>query len=157
MFSLREKMRTNQELWINCNNSTNLFTESSHCFANTQRVSSPFTKRTELISPATQHPHFPCRASNSCKEISQIASVVTIGISSTEVMPITAMALLRLPLKQVFSIWQNHSPVTQGSLNSVNAGPLKTSASAGIPGYLVNYLYAEKLTYESSPYHSRSC
>ena len=31
--------------------------------------------------------------------------------------------------------------------NSVNAGPLKTSASAGIPGYLVNYLYAEKLTY----------
>ena len=31
--------------------------------------------------------------------------------------------------------------------NSVNAGPLKTSASAGIPGYLTNYLYAEKLTY----------
>ena len=31
--------------------------------------------------------------------------------------------------------------------NSVNAGPLKTSASAGIPGYLVNYLFAEKLTY----------
>ena len=31
--------------------------------------------------------------------------------------------------------------------NSVNAGPLKTSASAGIPGYLENYLYAEKLTF----------
>ena len=31
--------------------------------------------------------------------------------------------------------------------NSVNAGPLKTSASAGIPGYLKNYLYAEKLTF----------
>lgn len=30
--------------------------------------------------------------------------------------------------------------------NTVNAGPLKTSASAGIPGYLENYLYAEKLT-----------
>ena len=29
----------------------------------------------------------------------------------------------------------------------VNAGPLKTSASAAIPGYLVNYLYAEKLTF----------
>ena len=29
----------------------------------------------------------------------------------------------------------------------MNAGPLKTSASAGIPGYLVNYLYAEKLTF----------
>ncbi|MFP6893742.1 MAG: SDR family oxidoreductase, partial [Opitutales bacterium] len=31
--------------------------------------------------------------------------------------------------------------------NSVNAGPLKTSASAGIPGYLENYLYTEKLTF----------
>jgi enoyl-[acyl-carrier protein] reductase I len=30
--------------------------------------------------------------------------------------------------------------------NSVNAGPLKTSASAGIPGYINNYLYAEQLT-----------
>ena len=31
--------------------------------------------------------------------------------------------------------------------NAVAAGPLKTSASAGIPGYLESYLYAEKLTY----------
>ena len=31
--------------------------------------------------------------------------------------------------------------------NTVNAGPLKTSASAGIPGYLESYLYAEKLTF----------
>jgi enoyl-[acyl-carrier protein] reductase I len=30
--------------------------------------------------------------------------------------------------------------------NTVNAGPLKTSASAGIPGYIESYLYAEKLT-----------
>ena len=29
----------------------------------------------------------------------------------------------------------------------MNAGPLKTSASAGIPGYLESYLYAEKLTF----------
>ena len=31
--------------------------------------------------------------------------------------------------------------------NVIGAGPLKTSASAGIPGYLESYLYAEKLTY----------
>ena len=31
--------------------------------------------------------------------------------------------------------------------NTVNAGPLKTSASAGIPGYLDNYLHAEKMTF----------
>lgn len=30
--------------------------------------------------------------------------------------------------------------------NTVNSGPLKTSASAGIPGYLENYLFAEKMT-----------
>ena len=36
---------------------------------------------------------------------------------------------------------------TKVRFNSVNAGPLKTSASAGIPGYLINYLYAEKLTF----------
>jgi enoyl-[acyl-carrier protein] reductase I len=30
--------------------------------------------------------------------------------------------------------------------NCVKAGPLKTSASAGIPGYIDNYLYAEKMT-----------
>ena len=30
--------------------------------------------------------------------------------------------------------------------NSVNAGLLKTSASAGIPGYIDSYLFAEKLT-----------
>ena len=31
--------------------------------------------------------------------------------------------------------------------NVVGAGPLKTSASAGIPGYIESYLYAEKLTF----------
>ena len=31
--------------------------------------------------------------------------------------------------------------------NTVNAGPLKTSASAGIPGYMDNYLFAERLTF----------
>ena len=31
--------------------------------------------------------------------------------------------------------------------NAVGAGPLKTSASTGIPGYIESYLYAEKLTF----------
>jgi len=31
--------------------------------------------------------------------------------------------------------------------NAVGSGPLKTSASAGIPGYIESYLYAEKLTF----------
>jgi enoyl-[acyl-carrier protein] reductase I len=36
---------------------------------------------------------------------------------------------------------------TEVRFNVVGAGPLKTSASAGIPGYLESYLYAEKLTF----------
>jgi enoyl-[acyl-carrier protein] reductase I len=31
-------------------------------------------------------------------------------------------------------------------VNAVKAGPLKTSSSAGIPGYLDNYLFAEQAT-----------
>ena len=31
--------------------------------------------------------------------------------------------------------------------NGVGSGPLKTSASAGIPGYIEGYLFAEKLTF----------
>jgi enoyl-[acyl-carrier protein] reductase I len=31
--------------------------------------------------------------------------------------------------------------------NTVGSGPLKTRASAGIPGYVESYLYAEQLTF----------
>ena len=34
--------------------------------------------------------------------------------------------------------------------NSVNPGLLKTSASAGIPGYIDSYLFAEQLTLRKS-------
>ncbi|MBF0313531.1 MAG: SDR family oxidoreductase [Oligoflexia bacterium] len=75
------------------------------------------------------------------------ASVVTISISSTKATaygflgPIKAMLDATVPyLAKAFSA---HSEVR---FNAVCAGPLKTSASAGIPGYLENYLYAEKLT-----------
>jgi len=78
------------------------------------------------------------------------ASVVTIGISSTEV---TAenygiMAPIKASLEGcVRYLAKSFSKDTRVRFNSVNAGPLKTSASAGIPGYLVNYLFAEKLTF----------
>ena len=45
---------------------------------------------------------------------------------------------------------KSFSSDTQVRFNTVNAGPLKTSASAGIPGYLESYLYAEKLTLRKS-------
>ncbi len=77
------------------------------------------------------------------------ASVVSIGISSTDV---TAenygyMAPIKAALEtSSYNLAKSFSADTRVRFNTVNAGPLKTSASAGIPGYIDSYLYAEKLT-----------
>lgn len=74
-------------------------------------------------------------------------SVVTISISNTKATsygylgPIKAMLDATIPfLAKSFSEFSNIR------FNSVAAGPLKTSASAGIPNYIDNYLYSEQLT-----------
>jgi len=78
------------------------------------------------------------------------ASVVSIGISSTDV---TAenygyMAPIKAALEtSSYNLAKSFGADTRVRFNTVNAGPLKTSASAGIPGYLESYLYAEKLTF----------
>lgn len=78
------------------------------------------------------------------------ASVVSIGISSTDV---TAenygyMAPIKAALEaSSYNLAKSFSADKRVRFNTVNAGPLKTSASAGIPGYLESYLYAEKLTF----------
>ena len=78
------------------------------------------------------------------------ASVVSIGISSTHV---TAenygyMAPVKAALETASrNLAKSFSADTRVRFNTVNAGPLKTSASAGIPGYLERYLFAEKLTF----------
>ena len=88
---------------------------------------------------------------NACKNsLNKDASVVTIGISSIDV---TAenygyMAPIKASLEaNVRYLAKSFSSFSSIRFNSVNAGPLKTSASAGIPGYLKNYLFAEKLTF----------
>ena len=84
---------------------------------------------------------------------SKNASVVSIGISSTNV---TAenygyMAPIKAALESSsFNLAKSFSSDTKVRFNTVNAGPLKTSASAGIPGYLESYLYAEKLTFRKA-------
>lgn len=85
--------------------------------------------------------------------LSKDGSVVSIGISSTYV---TAenygyMAPIKASLEaSTRYLAKSFSSDTQVRFNTVNAGPLKTSASAGIPGYLESYLYAEKLTLRKS-------
>lgn len=76
------------------------------------------------------------------------ASVVTIGISSQ----VTAihygyMSPIKAALEStVRFLAKSFSLDTEVRFNCVGSGPLKTSASAGIPGFLKNYLFAEKMT-----------
>jgi enoyl-[acyl-carrier protein] reductase I len=77
------------------------------------------------------------------------ASVVTMSISSQ----VTAesygyMAPIKACLESsVRFLAKSFSADSEVRFNAVCSGPLKTSASAGIPGYLENYLFAEKLTF----------
>jgi enoyl-[acyl-carrier protein] reductase I len=77
------------------------------------------------------------------------ASVVTIGISSLLVTPDNYgyMGPIKAALDSaVRFLAKSFSADSAVRFNAVGAGPLKTSASAGIPGYVESYLYAEKLT-----------
>jgi enoyl-[acyl-carrier protein] reductase I len=87
---------------------------------------------------------------NSLKPVlDHAASVVTVGISSY----VTAANYGYMsPIKSALEgcvrfLAKSFSGDSEIRFNSVNAGPLRTKSSAGIPGYLDNYLYAEKLTY----------
>jgi enoyl-[acyl-carrier protein] reductase I len=78
------------------------------------------------------------------------ASVVTIGISSLQVTPDNYgyMGPIKAALDSASRfLAKSFSDDSEVRFNVVGAGPLKTSASAGIPGYLESYLYAEKLTF----------
>lgn len=77
------------------------------------------------------------------------ASVVTIGISNTKMAAENYgyMGPVKAALEStVVFLAKSFSLFSQIRFNSVNPGLLKTSASAGIPGYLDHYLFAEKAT-----------
>ena len=78
------------------------------------------------------------------------ASVVTIGISSLLVTPDNYgyMGPVKAALESCARfLAKSFGTEREVRFNVVGSGPLKTSASAGIPGYLESYLYAEKLTH----------
>ena len=78
------------------------------------------------------------------------ASVVTIGISSLLVTPDNYgyMGPVKAALDSCTRfLAKSFSADSEVRFNVVGSGPLKTSASAGIPGYLESYLFAEKLTF----------
>lgn len=78
------------------------------------------------------------------------ASVVTIGISSLVVTPDNYgyMGPVKAALESAARfLAKSFSADSEVRFNVVGSGPLKTSASAGIPGYAESYLYSEKLTF----------
>lgn len=79
---------------------------------------------------------------------SKQASVVTIGISTTRMASENYgyMAPIKAALDSAVVFLAKSFAARGVRFNAVNPGLLKTSASAGIPGYLESYLFAESAT-----------
>jgi enoyl-[acyl-carrier protein] reductase I len=82
------------------------------------------------------------------------ASVVTVSISTTRMAsenygfmaPISFMAPIKAALDSSLAfLAKSFSQFSRIRFNAVSPGLLKTSASAGIPGYVDSYLYAEQI------------
>lgn len=122
----------------------------SMAFANFSEGPRPFieTKREDYLQAAQISSFSLVESAHALKEIfTPEASVVTISISNTKATsygylgPIKAMLDATVPF-----LAKSFSEFSKIRVNAVGAGPLKTSASAGIPDYIDNYLYAEELT-----------
>lgn len=122
----------------------------SLAFANFREGPKPFheTKREDYLQAAQISCFSLVEMSNQLKELfTDNASIVTISISNTKATsygylgPIKAMLDATVPF-----LAKSFSEFSKVRVNAVGAGPLKTSASAGIPDYIDNYLYAEELT-----------
>ena len=125
----------------------------SMAFANYSEGLKPFheTKRRDYLQASQISAFSLVELSSALKPcLSENASVVTIGISSTT---LTAenygyMSPIKASLLGIVRyLSKSFSKDSQVRFNLIAAGPLKTNSSAGIPGYMNNYLYAEQLTY----------
>jgi len=124
----------------------------SIAFANYEEGLKPFheTKRKNFLQAVDISCYSLIAIANAFKELlDNNASVVTISISTTKMAaePYGFMAPVKAALDStVCFLAMSFSSFSKIRFNSVNAGLLKTSASAGIPGYLDYYMFAEELT-----------
>ena len=125
----------------------------SIAFANYSEGFKPFheTKRKDFLQATAISAFSLVELANAFKpHFATKASVVTIGISSLIVTPDNYgyMGPIKAALESsVRFLAKSFSADSEVRFNVIGAGPLKTSASAGIPGYLESYLYSEKLTF----------
>lgn len=124
----------------------------SIAFANYEGGLKPFheTRRKDFLQSVDISCYSLISIANAFKDLlDEKASVVTMSISTTRIAaePYSFMAPVKAALDSTICfLAKSFSSFSQVRFNSVNAGLLKTSASAGIPGYLDYYLYAEQLT-----------
>jgi len=122
----------------------------SIAFANYSEGMKPFheTKLRDYLQASTISCFSLVSLSNALKEsFDKDASVVTISISSTRATNYGYMGPIKASLDATVAfLAKSFSKDSHIRFNAVCSGPLKTSASAGIPGYIENYLYAEELT-----------
>ncbi|MCF3649563.1 enoyl-ACP reductase FabI [Synoicihabitans lomoniglobus] len=125
----------------------------SIAFANYSEGFKPFeeTKRADFLQATAISAFSLVELANAFKpHFAPGASVVTIGISSLTVTPDNYgyMGPIKAALESATRfLAKSFNPTPGVRFNVIGSGPLKTSASAGIPGYLESYLYAEKLTF----------
>ncbi len=125
----------------------------SIAFANYSEGFKPFheTKRADFLQATAVSAFSLVEIARAFKpHLARDASVVTIGISSLLVTPDNYgyMGPIKAALESsVRFLAKSFSTDSCVRFNAVGAGPLKTSASAGIPGYIESYLFAEKLTF----------
>lgn len=125
----------------------------SIAFANYSEGLQPFhrTKRRDFLQAAAVSSFSLVEIARAfAPHLARDASVVTIGISSLLVTPDNYgfMGPIKAALESSARfLAKSFSATSEVRFNVVGAGPLKTSASAGIPGYLESYLFAEKLTF----------
>lgn len=125
----------------------------SIAFANYAEGFKPFheTRRKDFLQATAISAFSLVEAARAFKpHLARNASVVTIGISSLTVTPDNYgyMGPIKAALESSARfLAKSFSADTEVRFNVVGAGPLKTSASAGIPGYLESYLFTEKLTF----------
>ena len=124
----------------------------SIAFANYSEGIKPFheTKRSDFLQALSVSCYSFIAVANAFRDIlDRNASVVTISISTTRMAAENYgyMAPVKAALdSSLCFLAKSFSAFSNVRFNAVCAGLLKTSASAGIPGYVDSYLFAEQLT-----------
>ena len=124
----------------------------SIAFANYSEGMKPFheTPKKDFLQSIDISCYSLIHLANTFKDLfDQKASVVTVSISTTRMAAENYgyMAPAKAALDSALCfLAKSFSAFSKVRFNSINPGLLKTSASAGIPGYIDSYLHAEKAT-----------